>query len=111
MSDRRWIEVGVEPLQEARVHEFLGTAESGGVVVFSGLVRNHHQGRGVTRIDYSCVDTLALAKLDELTAEIEAVLGEGSVDHWVEVINAAHVPCGPVLDLEQVSTDPQVLAW
>ena len=30
--------------------------------------------------------------------------------HWVEVLNEAGVPCGPVLDLEQVFADPQVLA-
>jgi len=47
---------------------------------------------------------------DALTAEIEAVLGQGGVDAWVEHINAAGVPCGPVLDLAQVFSDPQVLA-
>lgn len=47
---------------------------------------------------------------DELTAEIEAALSTADVDHWVEVINAAGVPCGPVLDIGQVFSDPQVLA-
>ncbi|MDG2303677.1 MAG: CoA transferase [Candidatus Binatia bacterium] len=47
---------------------------------------------------------------DALTSEIEdALTGEG-VDTWVERINAGGVPCGPVLDLEQVFADPQVLA-
>ncbi|MCP3853783.1 MAG: CoA transferase [Actinomycetia bacterium] len=47
---------------------------------------------------------------DLLTVEIEAVLASGTVEHWVEAINAAQVPCGPVLDLEQVFTDPQIAA-
>jgi formyl-CoA transferase/CoA:oxalate CoA-transferase len=47
---------------------------------------------------------------DALTAELEAVLRENTVDHWVAVINAAGVPCGPVLDVAQVFSDPQVLA-
>jgi formyl-CoA transferase/CoA:oxalate CoA-transferase len=47
---------------------------------------------------------------DALTAELESVLGENSVEHWVDRINAAGVPCGPVLDIEQVFEDPQVLA-
>ncbi len=51
-----------------------------------------------------------LANRDALTAEIEAALAGDDVAHWVEVINAAGVPAGPVLDLEQVFSDPQVLA-
>lgn len=47
---------------------------------------------------------------DALTREIEAALSGDGVDTWVERINAAGVPCGPVLDLEQVFADPQVLA-
>ena len=47
---------------------------------------------------------------DALTAEIEAVLARDDVARWVEVLNAAGVPAGPVLDLQQVFTDPQVLA-
>jgi len=47
---------------------------------------------------------------DALTALIEAALGSDDVAHWVECINAAGVPCGPVLDVAQVFSDPQVLA-
>jgi formyl-CoA transferase/CoA:oxalate CoA-transferase len=47
---------------------------------------------------------------DALTAAIEQALGDDDVTSWVDRINAAGVPCGPVLDLEQVFSDPQVLA-
>ena len=47
---------------------------------------------------------------DELSTEIEAVLATAGVDEWTRRINGAGVPCGPVLDLEQVFSDPQVLA-
>jgi crotonobetainyl-CoA:carnitine CoA-transferase CaiB-like acyl-CoA transferase len=47
---------------------------------------------------------------DALTAEIESVLARADVAHWVEAINAAGVPTGPVLDLAQVFADPQILA-
>ena len=43
-------------------------------------------------------------------AAIEAVLAARDVAHWVERLNAAGVPGGPVLDLAQVFADPQVLA-
>ena len=45
-----------------------------------------------------------------LTREIEEVLASGVVSVWVERLNEAGVPCGPVLDLGQVFRDPQVLA-
>ncbi len=47
---------------------------------------------------------------DALTAEIEAALADGDVAHWVEWLNAAGVPAGPVLGLAEVFADPQVAA-
>ncbi|MEE9281992.1 MAG: CoA transferase [Myxococcota bacterium] len=47
---------------------------------------------------------------DELTAEIERALAAGDVESWVERLNTAGVPAGPVLDVAQVFADPQVLA-
>jgi formyl-CoA transferase/CoA:oxalate CoA-transferase len=45
-----------------------------------------------------------------LGEEIEAVLATAPVDSWVERLNGAGVPAGPVLDIAQVFADPQVLA-
>ena len=53
---------------------------------------------------------LRLQHRDALTREIESALADGDVGEWVEKINAAGVPAGPVLDLAQVFSDPQVLA-
>jgi CoA:oxalate CoA-transferase len=47
---------------------------------------------------------------DELTAAIEVVLGTREVGHWIDTLNAAGIPTGPVLDMAQVFADPQVLA-
>jgi len=47
---------------------------------------------------------------EALSAEIDAVLSKQDVAHWVQLINDAGVPCGPVLDIAQVFSDPQVLA-
>jgi crotonobetainyl-CoA:carnitine CoA-transferase CaiB-like acyl-CoA transferase len=47
---------------------------------------------------------------DALSAELEEALARHDVAHWVERLNAAGVPTGPVLDLVQVFDDPQVLA-
>ncbi len=47
---------------------------------------------------------------EELTRCMEEVLGGDDVSTWVERLNTAGVPCGPVLNLDQVFADPQVLA-
>ena len=46
----------------------------------------------------------------ELTAELERTLAMRTVHAWIDVLNAAGVPTGPVLDMAQVFADPQVLA-
>ncbi|MCP5151488.1 MAG: CoA transferase [Ectothiorhodospiraceae bacterium] len=43
-----------------------------------------------------------------LNAAINARLRTASSAHWVEVLNAAGVPCGPINDMRQVFEDPQV---
>jgi len=43
-----------------------------------------------------------------LEAAIEAVLATGTTEHWVTVLEAAGVPCGPVYDYAQMFADPQV---
>ncbi len=43
-----------------------------------------------------------------LDAIIEAHLRTGTTAHWVELLNAAGVPCGPIHDMRGVFEDPQV---
>ncbi|MBW2279189.1 MAG: CoA transferase [Deltaproteobacteria bacterium] len=45
-----------------------------------------------------------------LTQVMEQALAKRDVATWVKRLNAAGVPSGPVFDLEQVFSDPQVLA-
>jgi formyl-CoA transferase/CoA:oxalate CoA-transferase len=62
-------------------------------------------------VDARFEDALARVRnRDALSREIEAALAGRSVAHWVEVLNAAGVPAGPVLDVAEVFRDPQVLA-
>ena len=43
-----------------------------------------------------------------LAAEIEAVTGARPRAHWLALLDAAGVPCGPILDYAEVFADPQV---
>ena len=47
---------------------------------------------------------------ERINAAIDAKLGEQTVAHWIETLNAAGVPCGRVMSLSEVFADPQVLA-
>ncbi|GJM45630.1 MAG: hypothetical protein DHS20C21_24720 [Gemmatimonadota bacterium] len=68
--ERILVEVVTHPIDPAALSAFVGTPGSGGVVTFSGNVRNEHQGRGVVSIEYSAVPELARAKLADLAAEV-----------------------------------------
>ena len=46
----------------------------------------------------------------ELSAAIEGELEKEDVDHWVDRLNEVGVPTGPVLDMAQVFSNPQVIA-
>jgi crotonobetainyl-CoA:carnitine CoA-transferase CaiB-like acyl-CoA transferase len=45
---------------------------------------------------------------DQLHGEIEAILTTKPAAHWIEALNNAGVPCGPVNTIDQVFADPQV---
>src|SRR5215469_11066851 len=49
-----------------------------------------------------------MANRDALEAEMNTVLATATNEHWVEVLEAAGVPCGPVYDYAQMFADPQV---
>ena len=49
-----------------------------------------------------------MANREALEAAMEAVFAAESTDHWVGVLEAASVPCGPVYAYGQMFADPQV---
>jgi crotonobetainyl-CoA:carnitine CoA-transferase CaiB-like acyl-CoA transferase len=51
-----------------------------------------------------------MRNIDELEKEIEAITRTKPTEEWIELIDAAGVPCGPVLTYDQTWQDPQVLA-
>ena len=57
-----------------------------------------------------CTLALRLKNVDDLEREIEAVLTAQTTAHWVEKLDAAQVPAGPVYGFEQVMADPHVRA-
>ena len=48
------------------------------------------------------------ARRDELNALIAERLADKTTAEWVEILNGAGVPCGPVYGMDEVFADPQV---
>ena len=46
---------------------------------------------------------------DALTAILNATLRSRTTADWMDILHRQHIPCGPILNLQQVSVDPQVL--
>ncbi len=60
--------------------------------------------------DAFATNAARVARRAELNALINERTRQRSVEHWIEVINAAGCPCGRVMDLGEVFADPQVHA-
>ncbi len=54
-------------------------------------------------------NTLRAENRAAINAEIEARTMHETSEHWIHVLNAAGVPCSPVMHLDQVFDDPQVI--
>lgn len=71
-----------DPIEAQRVGDFVRRPEAGGVVVFTGEVRDETDGRPVVRLEYEAYEEMALEKLVET--------GERAEEEWPEVEVAIH---------------------
>ena len=60
------------PIDEAGVRARVATPESGAIVVFLGVVRNHAEGRAVRSLEYEAYPPMAERKMEEIAEEAEA---------------------------------------
>ncbi len=51
-----------------------------------------------------------MKNLEDLTATLEQTFSRQTTAHWLEALEAAGVPAGPIYNIEQVYRDPQVRA-
>jgi crotonobetainyl-CoA:carnitine CoA-transferase CaiB-like acyl-CoA transferase len=51
-----------------------------------------------------------LKNRDALTAEVNAALASGTAQHWMDRFNEAGIPSGPILNMQEMFTHPQVAA-
>lgn len=62
--------------------------QTGGVTTFVGLVRDHHQGRRVTGLDYEAYEPLAVKMFERIAGESRAL--------WPDTVLSIHHRIGPV---------------
>jgi molybdopterin synthase catalytic subunit len=66
-----WLALTDEPLPVEAAYEWVGRPDCGAIVVFSGTVRDHAEGRdGVEQLVYEAYDEGARVRLAEIAAEV-----------------------------------------
>ena len=78
-----------------------------GTVMFKRLCDSLGLPELLTDPDYA-TDAARSTNRDALNAAIEAVTSNAPSAFWVEKLNAAEVPCGPIYGMDEVFADPQV---
>ena len=61
----------------------------------------------LTKPEYDGVEARSKNRA-RLNEEVEAILRKKPSNYWIELLNDAGVPCGPVNNIQQVFEDPQV---
>lgn len=67
-------ELSTEALSVERVIAAVSHPAAGGIDVFVGVVRDHNEGRAVTRLDYEAYATMAVAEMRRIGEEIAAAM-------------------------------------
>jgi molybdopterin synthase catalytic subunit len=65
-----WIELTAEPLSERALAEAVADPGAGGLVLFSGVVRDQTGGRRVKFLEYEAHAPMALAKMREIAGQV-----------------------------------------
>jgi molybdopterin synthase catalytic subunit len=78
----RLAELRGEPLSVDEVLAAVSDPAAGGIAMFAGAVRDHHDGRGVLRLSYTAHPTAA--------AQLRQVAEKVAADHGARAIAAVH---------------------
>lgn len=65
-------EITTSPIDTLALRRRLDHPQAGGLVVFEGVVRDHHQGRAVRHLDYEGYAPLAIKEGERILAEAAA---------------------------------------
>jgi len=77
------VQITEEPIDEQAAIQHVASPDCGALLVFHGVVRDHHQGRAVARIDYHCYREMA-------ERELRAVAETAARDHDLQHLALIH---------------------
>ena len=100
--------VTADELDPKALRDLVRSDRSGAVVVFEGVVRNHHEGYDVERIEYEAYDSMAVKQLQTVA---EAVLKELSVHDIAVHHRTGNVEIGEASLLVAVSSEHRAEAF
>jgi crotonobetainyl-CoA:carnitine CoA-transferase CaiB-like acyl-CoA transferase len=78
-----------------------------GQVIWERCVKALGADHLLERAEYATM-ALRSKNREALNAELEAICSKRDTASWVETLNEAGVPCGPIYDIGQMFADPQV---
>ncbi|MSR75178.1 MAG: molybdenum cofactor biosynthesis protein MoaE [Planctomycetes bacterium] len=73
------VELTSAELDEAEARNFASASGHGAVVVFLGVVRDIHEGRAVSAVDYTAYEPLARAELERVAREAAGAHEVGAI--------------------------------
>lgn len=60
------------PISVDEAMAYVAHPSAGGIATFVGVVRDHSEGRAVTRLEYSAYDAMAVREMQRIAEEIES---------------------------------------
>ena len=70
-----------EELDRNALRDLVRTDESGAVVIFEGIVRNHHEGHAVLHLEYEAYAPMAEKQMVVVAAEVMSDYSEHAATH------------------------------
>jgi CoA:oxalate CoA-transferase len=99
----------IAPFQVYTTHDSYIVVAAGNDHLFALLAKAIDRPDLLENHDYKS-NALRLSHVDQLEADLEHTLRKRTTKDWLEILNAAGVPCGPVNSVADVAKDPQVAA-
>jgi CoA:oxalate CoA-transferase len=99
----------IAPLQVYTTHDGFVVIAAGNDHLFGLMAQAIGRPDLLDNPDYK-TNALRRAHVDQLEADMERTLRQRTTKEWLDVLNGAGVPCGPVNSVAEVANDPQVAA-
>jgi CoA:oxalate CoA-transferase len=99
----------IAPFQAYRTADSYVVIAAGNDHLFAAMAQALERPDLTENANYK-TNALRHSNVDALEADLEKTLRKRQTQHWLDVLNAAGVPCGPVNTVAEVVKDPQVAA-